>query len=179
MSKAKIIKWLRVIHRDLGFLMVGISIIYAVSGILLNHMGNNDPAFTTVENSLIIAQNLTSDNIKEAFESQNLPAIKRTMPLDKEHLQVMLDGGIGVYNSVTGHLDYEIHTRRELVYWINRLHYSKVDGWNIMADIFAGSLIFFAISGLFLVRGKKGILGRGKWYLLLGLLIPLLYVLFQ
>ena len=42
-----------------------------------------------------------------------------------------------------------------------------------MADIFAVTLIFFAISGLFMIKGKKGIAGRGKWYLLIGLLIPL------
>ena len=30
--------WLRVIHRDLGFLMVGLCLVYGVSGFLLNHM---------------------------------------------------------------------------------------------------------------------------------------------
>ena len=47
-----------------------------------------------------------------------------------------------------------------------------------MADLFAVSLIFFAVSGLFMVPGRKGFLGRGKWFLLVGLLIPAVYVLF-
>ena len=47
-----------------------------------------------------------------------------------------------------------------------------------MADLFAFSLIFFALSGLFIVKGKKGMAGTGKWYLLAGILIPVLYVLF-
>jgi hypothetical protein len=46
-----------------------------------------------------------------------------------------------------------------------------------MADFFAASLIFFAVSGLLIVRGKQGVSGRGKWFLLLGLLIPVVYVL--
>ncbi len=46
-----------------------------------------------------------------------------------------------------------------------------------MADIFAGSLIFLAISGLFMVKGKHGITKKGKWYLIIGLLIPILYIL--
>ena len=39
--------WLRVIHRDLGFLMVGLCLVYGVSGFLLNHMDGKDPAFKT------------------------------------------------------------------------------------------------------------------------------------
>ena len=179
MNKNLIIKWLRIIHRDLGFLMVGISVIYAVSGILLNHMGETDPAFKTIEESITIQKGLTSESLEQEFEAHSLPAIKRVMTIDTEHLQVLLDGGVGVYNSATGELDYERHTRRDLVYWINRLHYSNVQGWSLIADLFAGALIFFAISGLFLVKGKKGIRGRGKWYLLIGLLIPILFVLLQ
>lgn len=34
---AKIRKWFRVIHRDLSFIFSGIIIVYAVSGIALNH----------------------------------------------------------------------------------------------------------------------------------------------
>ncbi len=179
MSRAKIVKWLRVIHRDLGFLMVGISVIYAVSGVLLNHMGETDPAFKTIEESVVLKKGLTSESLEQEFQTHSLPTIKRVMTIDKEHLQVLLDGGVGVYNSATGELDYERHTRRDLVYWINRLHYSNVQGWSPIADLFAGSLIFFAISGLFLVRGKNGIRGRGKWYLLIGVLIPILFVLLQ
>ena len=45
-------------------------------------------------------------------------------------------------------------------------------------DFFAVSLVFFALSGLFMIKGKNGISGRGKWFLLIGLLIPVLYVIF-
>ncbi|MDB1120749.1 PepSY-associated TM helix domain-containing protein [Klebsiella pneumoniae] len=73
-------------------------------------------------------------------------------------------------------LDYEKHSKRQFVYWINKLHYNKVKGWSVMADFFAVSLIFFAFSGLIMVKGKNGISGRGKWYLLFGLIIPVLYI---
>jgi uncharacterized membrane protein YhdT len=52
-------------------------------------------------------------------------------------------------------------------------------GWSPVADFFAVSLLFLAFSGLFLVKGKKGLAGSGKWFLLAGLLVPLLYVLLQ
>ena len=66
---------------------------------------------------------------------------------------------------------------KPIAYWVNRFHYNRVKGWIPMADIFAGSLIFLAISGLFMVKGKHGIAKRGKWYLLIGILIPILYIL--
>ncbi|MCB9249541.1 MAG: hypothetical protein H6613_13830 [Ignavibacteriales bacterium] len=46
-----------------------------------------------------------------------------------------------------------------------------------MADIFALSLIFLATTGLFMIKGKKGLTGRGKWFALLGILIPLIFLL--
>lgn len=177
MSKVKITKWLRIIHRDLGYLMVGVSIIYAFSGILLNHMGETDPAFESVDRSIQIEKELTAENLSTACKEADMPHIKRMLKIDNEHTQLLLEGGIGVYNSVNGTIDYEVHKRKELIYWMNRLHYNRIGGWSWMADFFAVSLMFFAISGLFMVKGRKGIAGRGKWFLLIGLIIPIIYIL--
>lgn len=179
MAWNRVIKWLRVIHRDLGFLMVGVSIIYGVSGFIVNNMKDTDPAFKTIQESLVIEQNLMHSELPAHFEECGLPTIKRVAQIDEEHSRVMLEGGVGVYNSATGELVYEQHKKRPVVYWFNRLHYNRVKGWNFMGNLFAVSLVFFALSGVFMVRGKVGVMGRGKWYLIIGLLIPLLYVLLQ
>ncbi|MFI3267218.1 MAG: PepSY-associated TM helix domain-containing protein [Rikenellaceae bacterium] len=176
MSSKTIVKYLRIIHRDLGFLMVGISIIYGVSGMIVNHMGETDPAYKTIQETITIETDLMHSELPAHFESLGLPTIKRTAAIDEDHTRVMLEGGVGVYNSKNGELVYEQHKQRPVIYWFNRLHYSRVTGWSIMADFFAASLIFFAISGVFMVRGKVGVMGRGKWYLILGVLIPIIYV---
>lgn len=177
MDKGKIIKILRLIHRDLGYLMVGISLVYGISGIYLNHMGESDPAFVTVEESVQMPAGLNDKDFSAKWSERGMVEIKRQMPIDSTCRRLMLDGGIGVYNVETGIVDYETHRRKEFVYWINRLHYNKLSGWSIMGDIFAISLIFFAVSGLFMVRGSKGLKGRGKWYLIIGVAIPIIYVL--
>ena len=46
-----------------------------------------------------------------------------------------------------------------------------------MADIFAVVLIVFALSGMFMVPGKKGITGRGKWLIVIVIVIPFLFFL--
>lgn len=170
--------WLRAIHRDLGYLMVGICIIYAVSGILLNHIDGKDPAFRTTEASVSLSSGMNPDQLMHKWKDMGeLPNIKKVFPIDNEHCRVMLEGGVGIYNSKTGVVEYEVHEKRPVIYWFNRLHYNRVGGWSFMGDFFAFSLIFFAVSGMFMVKGKKGISGRGKWLVLLGLLIPLIYVL--
>lgn len=169
-------KWLRIIHRDLGFFMVGISLIYGISGILLNHMKGKDPAYKTVEEVLLFDKDLSKDQLTQEWNNRaNLPNIKLVREGKMSH-QVLLDGGIGIYNIQTGELSYEYHTKRPFVYWINKLHYNKVGGWTIMADLFAVSIIFFAISGLFMVSRKNGVMGRGKWYLIAGICVPLIYI---
>ena len=173
-------RWFRVIHRDLGYIMVGICLVYGISGMLLNHMNGKDPAYKSTYHTLELAPGLDKEALAAEWNGQSgLPQLKNTMSIDGDHTRLMLDGGIGVYNSATGTLDYELHRRRALVYWINKLHYNKVNGWSVMADIFAVSLIFFALSGLFMVPGKKGLAGRGKWFLAAGLLIPVCYVIFS
>lgn len=174
----KISRWLRIIHRDLGFLMIGVCLVYGISGFLLNHMDGKDPAFKTIEETLLLEKNLSNDELSILWSDKKLPEIKKIMSIDETHHRLMLNGGIGVYNSATGIVDYELHKKNEFIYWINKLHYNKVNGWTIMADIFAVSLIFFAVSGVFIVKGKRGISGRGKWYMILGLLIPVVYIIF-
>lgn len=176
-KNTKLRKWLRIIHRDLGFLMVGICLIYGISGILLNHMKGKDPAYKTVSEEFLFEKQLSKDDFTFSWQSKkDLPELKKVLEKNENQLNLMLDGGIGEYDKNTGIVSYTSHTKRQLVYWINKLHYNKVKGWYLMADIFAVSLIIFAISGVFMVVGKKGLKGSGKWWLLIGFLIPIIYL---
>jgi len=44
------------------------------------------------------------------------------------------------------------------------------------SDIFAAALILFAITGIFMVRGPKGIIGRGGIYAIAGIIIPIIFL---
>ena len=176
LKSMKFMRVLRVIHRDLGFSVVGITLVYAISGIILNHLSGNDPAFYTETKTIQLPANLTETELSACWVADNtLPPLKRIMRIDEGSLRVFLEGGIGIYDAANGNLSYETHKKRVLVYWINRLHYNQVKGWSPVADFFAGSLILLAITGLFIVKGKKGLAGFGKWYVLIGILIPILF----
>ena len=139
-------------------------------------MGESDPAYNTEEGNLILPKNLNSTTLSEYI---TIAPTNKLLQMDSTHIQVMLKGGVGFYNVETGIFDYEKHTKKPLVYWINRLHYNRLNGWSIMGDIFASSLILLALTGAVIVRGKKGLAGRGLIYLLIGLAIPILYVIFS
>jgi len=172
----KLTRLLRIIHRDLGFFVVGFTLVYAISGIILNHLSNKDPAFRTETKTIQFSANMTETELSDAwFADKNLPVLKRVMRMDESRLRLFIEGGTGVYQVSTGSLYFEKHKKRVLIYWINRLHYNKVKGWSPVADFFAGSLILLAMTGLFIVKGKRGIAGTGKWYLILGILIPILF----
>jgi len=180
----KLSRWLRVIHRDLGFFLVGMTLVYGISGILLNHLGQKNPAFHTESRTIQLPVNLSETELSAAWNmgnilpvkvGKNLPTLKTVRRIDENRIRLFLDGGTGIYNSSTGDLNYEKHTKRVLIYWINQLHYNKVNNWSFVADFYAGALIFLALTGLFIVKGKRSIAGSGKWYLLIGILIPVLF----
>ena len=84
-----------------------------------------------------------------------------------------------IYNPRTGIAEMELLEKRPVFYQINKLHIAGTKRiWVWISDIMSVLLIFVAVSGLFLVKGKNSILGRGLWYTLLGFVIPGIFLLF-
>ena len=83
-----------------------------------------------------------------------------------------IDGG-GIRGLLPARVLQEIRFRLEKRG--ERRAYSEL--FNLVAGTSTGALIALAITGLFLVRGKKGITGRGAWLTVLGILIPMIYLL--
>ena len=171
MNKKTIRKWLRVIHRDLGYFFVGVIIIYGISGLLLNH---EITAYSTDTHHIQIEKQLSKEQLNKYWiqKHPNLE-LKKIMPQNYGY-QLYLEGGIGEYNTQSGKLSYETYKRNTVIDFVHRLHYNTIKGWNYFADFFAISLIFFAISGMFLTKGKKSLMGRGKWLVLAGIAITFL-----
>lgn len=178
-------KWSRILHRDIGFFFIGTTLIYAISGIALNHLGDWNPNY-----SVEIKQFNTSLNLENSSEvkSNILMLLNEIDDADnykshyyptKQELKIFLKGGSSiVLNSVTGKGTVEYLKKRPLFYEVNYLHYNPNKIWMWFSDIFALSLILFAITSLFMVKGKKGIWGRGGIYTLLGIIIPIIFLIF-
>lgn len=184
--KMKLIrKWSRILHRDIGFFFIGTTLIYGISGIALNHMSDWNPNYSvTVKQSTIESIPLNTELKKEAILSivdkvDSRKNYKQHYFPNNEQLKIFLKGGSSiVVHLPTGNTRTELLKRRPLIYESNYLHYNPNRLWTWFSDAFAAALILFAITSFFMVKGKKGIKGRGGIYTLLGILIPIIFLIF-
>lgn len=97
-----------------------------------------------------------------------------------ELLKVFFDNRTLTVSLPGGEVEDEHRARRFFLYEVNFLHLNKGKGWwTWFADIYAIGLAVLAFTGMFIITGRKGLAGRGKWLVGAGLLAPLLYLIFS
>ncbi len=176
-------KWSRILHRDIGFFFIGTSIIFGISGIALNHMSDWNPNYT-VENmqfktSAVLTKGITTPEIiKQAVdEIADSNMMQKYYYPQVDIIKIFLKGGSSIMiNTETGNGKAEFLKKRSVFYHVNFLHYNPNRWWTWFSDIFSGSLILFAITSFFMVKGKRGLKGTGGLYTVAGILIPLLFL---
>ena len=182
MDGKKIRKWNRIIHRDLGYLAVGLTLIYAISGFVVNHVQDWNPNYeiSHVKANIgpIDLDNELDETVKDILNKLSLPLnYKTTFRPEPEILRIFLKDNTIDVNIKTGETVQEIVKTRPLIYEMNFLHLNhpkKV--WTYVADLYAIALAVMAITGLFILKGKKGITGRGAWLTTVGFLIPIIFL---
>ncbi len=58
--------WLRALHRDAGYLAVGLTFIYAVSGLAINHIKDWDPNYQNVDHTYQVDGPFSEDEAEAA-----------------------------------------------------------------------------------------------------------------
>jgi hypothetical protein len=178
-------KWNRWIHRELGYLFFGMTIVYGVSGIALNHFVARhwDPGIVSRSESFIYPTSITKSSVNRELIEEILQMtgeeknFKQYYFPNEDHLMIYLKGGHIYLTLSSGEMELIRIRTRPVFKEINYLHYNKPKKlWTWFSDLYAFSLILIAISGLLLVRGKKGITGRGGLLTLIGILIPLVFL---
>jgi uncharacterized protein len=176
--------WNKVLHRDLGYLIFGMCIIYGISGIALNHRNDWNPNYIIRNYSFSLGRSMdrekiNNDSIRNIIQllDEN-PNFKKYYFPSSNTLRIFITSGSITLNLRTGEGTIETIRKRPIFKELNFLHYNNIKhAWTWFADLFGISLVFIAISGLFMVRGNKGITGRGAWLTLIGILIPLFFLL--
>jgi hypothetical protein len=176
-------KWNNILHRDIGYIVAALTLIYGISGIAVNHVADWNPSYahekelTRIEpihghvRGEIVAQALRLLNITD--EPQN------TFRPDPETLQLFFEGKNYSIDLPTGNVIVESTRPRPVLFEMNQLHLNAPKrAWTYIADLYALSLIVVAVTGLFVLKGKAGITGRGAWLTGIGVLIPVLYWLY-
>ena len=177
-------KWFRVIHRDFGYLFFGATIIYAASGLAINHRGDWNPNYSISRYEASAPPTGLNTPFTKADAEKLLtgagvesPYQKHYFPTD-DQVKVFFESGSLVMDRVTGKQVIESLKRRPLLQTWNRLHYNPGRWWTWFADVFSVALILLAITGLFLLRGHHGITRRGGVLVLIGIILPTILVLY-
>lgn len=171
--------WLRSLHRDFGYLAVGFTFIYAVSGIAINHLKDWDPNFTASEKTLAIApipaELPDAEAVKRVTDATGTGAPDDVFRAGDE-LRLSYSNGTQV-TVVGSEVTVQARSPRFFLRVANWLHYNRGKrAWTIVADIYAVMLLYLAISGMFMIKGKLGLKWRGTILVGLGIAVPATYV---
>jgi len=182
----KIRKWSRIIHRDLSFFFAGIIFIYAISGIALNHKRDFNPNYSISRQEIKLnaifpmAPNIDRpgvDLLLTQVNEQN--AYAKHYYYAEQKMKVFLKGGSSLdVDMNTGTAVYEKLQKRPFLNAFNKLHLNPSRWWTWFSDIFAVALLIITITGMIMLKGAKGFIGRGGIEFAIGLMIPILFLLF-
>ncbi len=176
--------WLRALHRDLGYVAVGLTFVYALSGLAVNHLTDwpdGDPSFAAyqITHELGPLGGESDDAIARAVASRLAVTGERRelYRASPEELEILFDKRTLHVNTATGRVVDEGQTPRFVLRAVNWLHLNRgKKAWTYVADAYAAGLLLLSTTGIFMIAGRKGIAGRGAVLVGLGVAIPVLYV---
>lgn len=183
---SQIRRWARIIHRDLSYFFAGVVVVYAVSGIVLNHKRDFNSNYSVRRTELQMPG--TYPTPAETSREQAEELLRAADPearyvkhyaSGEQRVKVFVAGGsVLEVDMQNGRAVYEKLTKRPVISSMNRLHYNPNRWWTRFSDIFAASLLVITLTGLVMVPGRNGLRGRGGIELAAGIAVPILFLLF-
>ena len=172
--------WLRALHRDAGYLAIGLTVIYAVSGIAINHIDDWNPNFDAGSRTHELAGPIPEQEqaaTRYVLDQLGIDGKARDIYLVADQLEIELDSRRLIVDMASGTVFDEYEEPRFFLRLANWLHYNRGKAaWTYIADFYAAFLLFLAISGMFMLKGRLGLKGRGAIFVALGVSVPILYV---
>lgn len=187
---ARLRRLIRSAHRDIGYLCVGLTFVYALSGLAVNHIADWDPNFRNVDESFALPTELrglefspgSPLNAAAGQRVVNTLRIDGTIldvyAVDSTQLDITLESGELHLDLQAERIDFSAQKERFFLRAANFLHLNRgKQAWTYVADSYAVLLLVLATTGLFMIPGRKGLLGRGAILAGIGATIPVAYVL--
>lgn len=180
-------KFSRILHKDLSFFFAGMVLIYAISGLVMNHRGAINPYYDVKLISFTI-KNIDSLKKEKATEASVKNVLKDLGETDNythsyfqedQLLKIFLKGGSNVViNTNNGEAQYEKVNKKILIGSMAKLHYNPQKWWTYFSDAFAIGLIIIVITGFTMMKSKQLIWSRAFIEVILGIIIPLCFIFF-
>ena len=164
------------LHRDVGYLIVGLTIVYGISGLAVNHRADWNPSYRAAKRTLQIQPIRATERdeiVRQARAALGVGEPRNVFRPDPDTLQLFFDRESFSIDLPTGAVIVDGIRPRPVLYEMNQLHLNTPKGaWTWIADLYAVALLFVAATGLFVLKGRTGITGRGAWLTAIGIAIP-------
>lgn len=189
-------KTIRSLHRDLGYFVIGLTLIYAITGIILSGraLGWLEKEYiskTQVSKNLDIKQ-FNNYFIEKVIKEEKVPEVfdKESYTMAKKYLKLKLEKeeentyffkawkNLKVkYNFKNGMLvvqnkGYPAYI--EIFIDAHKATHKKI--WFYLAIIYSVILSFLAISSFWMLKGKNGFKQRGIYFMLAGFLTIAVFI---
>lgn len=173
----------RVVHRDVGYFLTVLVLMFAVSGIAVNHIHEWNPSYarSTAPVALGPLQGADLDVLEREVAAR--------VPLDPGEVRgrhregphrfkvFLAEGGEVAVDPATGEGTIVRIERRPFLFEVNVLHLNHLKGvWTYVSDAFSVLLAGLALTGLFMLKGPTGLAGRGKWFVAAGAAVPVVFL---
>ena len=160
---------------------MALTLAYAISGLAVNHIASWNPNYAKVKEARQI-QPLNRTDPTEVLvrtaQAQLKPEgrFKSAFQPDDDTLNLYYDRASYAVDLPTGKVLVEAVRPRPVLYAMNQLHLNAPKRlWTAIADLYAVALLVLAFTGLFILKGPKGFLGRGLWLTGAGAAVPIVY----
>lgn len=166
-------------HRDFGYFFSTLIIVYCLSGIALNHVNEWNPDFIIERKEVVLSKQYVPSQVSqnEIAELNKLVGEETYKVFDfptPTQVKIYYDNASFHVNFTEGKGVFESVKRRPVFYQANVLHRNSLKEWRWASDAFAVFLIVINLTGIFVLSGKNGITGRGKWLIVAGFLPPVI-----
>jgi len=171
MSKKKTLQQImRALHRDIGFFLIGITIIYCISGIVLTYRDRGWLRYETI----------VENNIQPRLSLNNFSEINRgrimVRDYDGENIYFMGRGiKDGKYHQPTGKITYKTMQYPYILSKFNQLHLtSGRSPIHFFTALYGVLLAFLAISSFWMYKPGSKMLKRGIYLSIAGVVASIL-----
>lgn len=179
----KVRRLLRILHRDLGYFIVGMTIVYSLSGIFLNHRHDFNPDyrifFDNFQTEIGPETEITEQLLRNTLAELDRDVVfKKHYITNQGNIKIFIENGEVIINPETGAGTMSYLQRRPIIFEMNKLHKATIGTlWKWVSDGMAVILLFVAVSGLFILKGKRGFGRWGWWWTIAGIVVPLFFAL--
>ncbi len=158
-------KRMRIIHRYLGFFLVGIMAVYALSGVVLIFRNTDFLKRDTPEEE-VVEVNLSPEELGKKLHIKELKITQREGDL--------LYFKQGTYDRATGKAVYTTKQLPLVLDKMTKLHKANTGHPLFWLNIFFGlSLLFFVVSAFWMFKPTTSVFKRGLYFTLSGIVLTL------